>query len=155
MSDETTDSKGSENGNPPAPEAPTPSAPASAPGPEVRPDGTVDPVKRGHTWGTVCHLSALAGYAGVPLGYVLGPLVVWLCTRDKYAYADDQGKEALNFQLTVLVLTLVCLPLICLCVGVVLLAALHLFNLIFIVVAAIKASRGEAFRYPLCIRFLR
>jgi len=152
MSDETADSKGIENEVPAT--AQTPAAASAGPEPKPKPDGVVDPVKRGHTWGTVAHLSALAGFAGVPLGHVLGPLVVWLTTRDKYSFADDQGKEALNFQLSMLVYTLACIPLICLCVGALLMAALHILNLIFIIVAGIKASNGEAYRYPLCIRFL-
>lgn len=150
MSDETTDPKGTEAEAPAATEAPA----AAPPTQEAKRDGVVDPVKRGQTWGTVCHLSALAGFAGVPLGHILGPLVVWLTTRDKYAFADDQGKEALNFQLSILVYTLACIPLICLCVGALLIAALHVFNLIFIIVAGIRASNGEAYRYPLTIRFL-
>ena len=138
-------------GKPPEPEPQTAATPAPLPGT----DGSVDPVKRGQTWATVAHLAALAGYLGVPLGYVLGPLVVWLTTKDKYRFADDQGKEALNFQLTVLVCTLACLPLLCLCVGALLMAALHVFNLVLIIVAAIRTSNGEAYRYPICIRFLR
>ncbi len=119
------------------------------------PPPAVDPVKRGHTWGTLCHLSALLGFIGVPFGHVLGPLVVWLLKKDEYPFADDQGREALNFQLSVLVYTLASLFLICLCVGIALLVFLQLFDLVMIVVAAVKASNGERFRYPLTLRFLK
>ena len=115
----------------------------------------MDPVKRGHTWGTLCHLSALLGFIGVPFGHVLGPLVVWLLKKDEYPFADDQGREALNFQLSVLVYTLASLLLVCLCVGIALLVFLQLFDLVMIVVAAVKASNGERFRYPLTLRFLK
>ena len=115
----------------------------------------MDPVKRGHTWGTLCHLSALLGFIGVPFGHVLGPLVVWLLKKDEYPFADDQGREALNFQLSILIYTLASLLLICLCVGIALLIFLQLFDLVMIVVAAVKASCGERFRYPVTIRFLK
>ncbi|HPJ30170.1 MAG TPA: DUF4870 domain-containing protein [Methanothrix sp.] len=53
------------------------------------------------TWATICHLSALLMLLGVPLGNVLGPLAVWLVKRNQHPFVDDQGKEALNFQLSV------------------------------------------------------
>lgn len=122
---------------------------ASAPAPAV------DPVKRGHTWGMLCHLAALAGYVGVPFGRILGPLITWLATKDKYPFADDQGREALNFQISMLVYTLASLFMICLCVGIFVLVLLQVLNLIFVIVAAVKASNGESYRYPMTIRFLK
>jgi len=103
----------------------------------------------------VAHLSAFLGYASVPLGFVLGPLIVWAALKDKYAFVDDQGKEALNFQLSVLLCTLAAIPLICLCVGILLLVLLHVANFVFIIVAAVRAANGEHYRYPLAIRFLK
>lgn len=134
---------------------PPPPAPLSEPK-QAASAGAVDPVRRGHTWGMACHLAALAGFVGFPFGYWLGPLIVWLATRDRYAFADDQGKESLNFQLSILLYGLLCIPMICVfCIGLVLLGALHLFNLVMIVIAAARASGGEAYRYPLTIRFLK
>lgn len=52
------------------------------------------------TWATLSHLSALLVLLGVPLGNVLGPMVVWLIKRNEFPFVDDQGKEALNFQLS-------------------------------------------------------
>jgi uncharacterized Tic20 family protein len=56
--------------------------------------------KDARTWATICHLSALIMLVGVPLGNILGPLVVWLAKRQESEFVDDQGKEALNFQIT-------------------------------------------------------
>ncbi|MBN1322470.1 MAG: DUF4870 domain-containing protein [Methanotrichaceae archaeon] len=51
-------------------------------------------------WAALCHASALVFFLGVPLGNVLGPLVVWLFRRNDHPYVDSQGKEALNFQIS-------------------------------------------------------
>jgi len=89
------------------------------------------------------------------MGFVLGPLIVWAIARDKHALVDDQGREAINFQLSILLYTLACVPLICLCVGILLLVLLSLTNFVLIIVATVRASSGERFRYPLTIRFLK
>jgi uncharacterized Tic20 family protein len=103
----------------------------------------------------LCHLSALAGYVGIPFGNVIGPLVVWLVKKDQLPFVDDQGKEALNFQISVMIYGLVCVPLAFLLIGIPLLIALALFHLVATIVAAVKANTGVAFRYPLCIRFIK
>lgn len=51
------------------------------------------------TWGMICHLSGFAGYV-VPLGQIVAPLIIWLIRRDKSAFVDNQGKEALNAQIS-------------------------------------------------------
>ena len=106
-------------------------------------------------WAAACHLAALCGYASVPLGFFLGPLIVWAVRRDRYPLVDDQGKEAVNFQLSVLLYTLACIPLICVCVGIVLLVLLAVLQFVLIIVAAVRASSGERYRYPFTIRFLK
>ena len=106
------------------------------------------------TWGMLCHLSALAGYV-FPLGWLIGPLVVWLIKRDEYEFVDDQGKESLNFQLTMFLLGLLCIPLIFVGIGIVLLPLLALFELIFTIVGLGKASDGVWYRYPLNFRLIR
>lgn len=147
MSDE------SEPGSPALPpQESTPGTPAPA---APVPPPAVDPIKRGHTWGMLCHLSALAGYAGVPFGKILGPLITWLATKDKYPFAEEQGRESLNFQISMLIYTLGSLLMICLCFGIVLVVLLQILNLVFVIVAAIKASNGEHYRYPMTIRFLK
>ncbi|MDF1817998.1 MAG: DUF4870 domain-containing protein [Immundisolibacteraceae bacterium] len=101
-----------------------------------------------------CHLSALAGLL-VPMGNLIGPLVVWLTQRDKSAFIDDQGKEAINFQLSVMVYAAVCFLLILILVGFLLLLALSFGALALVIIAALQANQGVAYRYPLIIRFIR
>ena len=126
--------------------------PINQPPPPPMPMQPVGP-KDERMWGMFCHLSALIGLIGIP--GAVGPLVIWLVKREQYGLVNDQGREALNFQLTMLLGFLLCIPLIFACgVGVFLLVVLSLLNLIFIVIATIKANEGVAYRYPICIRFL-
>ena len=99
-------------------------------------------------------LVALAGYV-VPFGNIIGPLVVWLIQKDKSGFVDEQGKESVNFQITITIAAVVGLILILACVGVVVLAAVGIFSLVMIILAAVKANSGERWRYPLCIRFIK
>jgi uncharacterized protein len=116
-------------------------------------------------WEVLCHLSSLSAFLGVPFGHLLGPLVCWLIKRGDSPTVDANGKESLNFQLSMtlyglaiggvavfLLLTIVGILLLPLLIPVV--AALMLMNLILVIVAAVKAGNGEVYRYPLTIRFL-
>ncbi len=107
------------------------------------------------TWGMLCHLSALAGFIGVPFGNIVGPLVVWMIKKDELPFVDDQGKEALNFQISLTIYALVSGILILLLIGIVLLPAVLIFGLVMVIVASLKANSGEAYRYPLSIRFIK
>lgn len=106
-------------------------------------------------WGMFCHLAALAFVLGVPFGNVLGPLVVWLIKRNEIPYVDEQGKEALNFQISVAIYAIVCIPLVFIAIGIFLLFAIAIADLILIIVASIKVSNGEPFKYPATIRFIK
>ena len=105
-------------------------------------------------WGMLCHLSTFAGYL-VPFGNILGPLIVWLVKKDEYAFVDDQGKEALNFQISITIYSLVSGILILALIGIVLLIAVIIFSVVMTVIAAIKANGGEYYRYPLTIRLVK
>jgi len=105
-------------------------------------------------WGMLCHLIALLAMPLVGFGHVVGPLVVWLLKRNDHPFIDDQGKESLNFQISVSLYTLLLSPTLCIGVGLVLLAALWIANIVLVIMAAIKASSGVAYRYPLTIRLV-
>lgn len=118
------------------------------------------------SWAMGCHLAALAFYVGIPFGNLLGPLIIWLLKRNEFALVDEQGKEALNFQISItiyaivgVVLTVIfAISLIMIPVAVILgicLGLLFLFNLIIVIIAAVKVSSGEPFKYPLTIQFLK
>ena len=106
-------------------------------------------------WSVFCHASALLGVFLHFPGHVLGPLIVWLAKRDESPELDAHGKEAVNFQLSMLLYTVIsgvfCLVLI----GFVFLAILWVLNAVFVIIASIKASDGKFYRYPMTIRFIQ
>jgi uncharacterized protein len=119
-------------------------------------------------WGIGAHLAGLgAGLATAAIFGWVGPLIVWLIKRDEHPFIDHHAKEALNFQLTVLVAILASAVLVVpaaiigvltlgiglLVIGAVVLAAVVAW-FVFPIMAAIKASNGEGYRYPLTIRFI-
>jgi uncharacterized Tic20 family protein len=101
-----------------------------------------------------CHLSALAGFVVPAFGHVVGPLLVWLIKRGESSEIDAHGKEALNFQISMLIYNLVAGVLCLLLIGFALLAILHILNVVFVILAAVKASEGQMYRYPLTIRLI-
>lgn len=113
---------------------------------------TTDPSER--TFAMLCHLIALVGLA-IPLGNIIGPLIIWLVKKEQCPFVDDQGKESLNFQMSLLIYALVCVPLCFIVIGFILLPLLGLFWLVMTIIAGIKANNGERYRYPLTIRFLQ
>jgi hypothetical protein len=106
-------------------------------------------------WAMICHLSALLGFV-FPFGNIIGPLVVWLLKRAEMPLVDTHGKEALNFQITVSIGVLICIPLVFVLIGIPLLFAIGLAALILTIMAAVKISNGELnYQYPFAIRLLK
>ena len=103
----------------------------------------------------LAHLSALTGLVVPMVGVVIGPLVVWLARRDDSPFVAAHALEALNFNLTVLLAAVVCVLLMLVFVGFLLGTALFVAWLVFTLVAAIKASEGENYRYPFSLRLVR
>lgn len=99
------------------------------------------------------HVAAFAGLV-VPFGNILGPLVIWLVKKDTMPFAADQAKEALNFNITWTIAMLVSAALVLVLIGIPLLAALTIAWLVLTIVAAVKASSGERYRYPLTLRLV-
>jgi uncharacterized Tic20 family protein len=131
---------------PPSPAAPPPAAPP--------PSDNGLPSSEQRQWAMFAHLSALIGLI-VPFGNVLGPLVIWLVQKDKMAFVDDQGKEALNFQITVFGAALISAFLMFILIGFLLIFVVGLGALVLTIIAAIKANEGVAYRYPLTIRLIK
>jgi uncharacterized protein len=96
---------------------------------------------------TVTHLG------GTVFSFIPG-LLVWILKKDDSAYVADQAKEALNFQISVLIASFVASILIWLIIGFVLLPIIWMVNIIFCIIAAIASSKGELYRYPLCLRLI-
>jgi uncharacterized Tic20 family protein len=127
---------------------------------ETNPDSVSTPAATGiptqdeRTWGMLAHLTAFAGFI-VPLGNVIGPLIVWLVKRDQSAFVADQGKEALNFNISVVGAAIICALLVFVFIGILLGVALFIFWLTMTIVAAIKASEGVRYRYPFAVRLVK
>ncbi|HWE97885.1 MAG TPA: DUF4870 domain-containing protein [Tepidisphaeraceae bacterium] len=110
--------------------------------------------KDARLWGMLCHLSVLAGYV-IPVGHIIGPLVIWLIKKNEIPFVDEQGKESLNFQITVTLAFIVCIPLIFVLIGIPLLIAVGIADLVLVIIAAVKTNNGEHYRYPFALRLIK
>lgn len=142
---------------PPQPEPQIPPQPVAPEQPPISEPLTAEDVsKDAKMWGMFCHLAALAGYLGIPFGNVLGPLIIWLIKKDDFKFVNDQGTESLNFQISITIYSLAAGLLVCLGgIGIILLIPLGIFGLVMVIIASIAANKGEAYRYPLCIRLIK
>ncbi len=107
------------------------------------------------TFGMLVHLAALAQFIVPTFGNVIGPLVIWLIKKDQSAWIDRQGKNALNFQISIAIYALISTILIPVIIGIFLLIAVGIFWLVMVILATIRVSEGESFRYPLSIIFIK
>ena len=111
--------------------------------------------KEEQNWAMYCHLAALVGFI-IPLGNVFGPLVIWLMKKDTMPQVEIHGKEAMNFQITVLLAVIACLVLSVVVIGLLLLPIVGLAALVLTIMAAIKVSNGElSYRYPIALRLIK
>ena len=114
------------------------------------------------TWMVLCHASALAGCFLPAVAHIIGPLIIWLLKKDEFPEVDDQGKESLNFQISMLIYTALLgvafFILLFVLIGFLLLplfGVLYLLDVVLVIVASIKASEGKLYRYPLTIRLIK
>lgn len=108
----------------------------------------------GTNWAMLCHLSGFAGFF-IPFANIIAPLVIWGIKKQEFPFVDDQGKEAINFQISILIYYFVSLVLILLVIGLFLLPLLAAFHIVAMIIASVEAAHGKKFRYPFCIRFLK
>jgi uncharacterized Tic20 family protein len=100
---------------------------------------------------TLSHLSAFATFIGIPP--LVGPLVMWLVKKDD-PFVADQAREALNFNISFLIYAIAAAISIILIVGLIALPAVLIAWFVLVIVAAVRASRGESYRYPFTMRFV-
>ncbi|TVP89191.1 MAG: DUF4870 domain-containing protein [Pseudomonadaceae bacterium] len=105
-------------------------------------------------WALIAHLSGLIGFL-IPFGSLIGPLLVWQLKKDADPFIDDQGKEALNFQITVAIAGLICVLLMVVLIGLLLIWVVIIGALVLMVIAAIKSNEGQAYRYPFIWRVIK
>jgi uncharacterized Tic20 family protein len=135
---------------------PDPSTPTynfgALPPPKIDPP----PTKDDRMWGLITHLGgALGGFTyavGIPGGNILIPLIVWLIKKDGSPFLNDQGKEVLNFQICILVASLVFMFS---CVLAFMVIPVGLASLVFGIVGCVKANEGVAYRYPINFRIIK
>jgi uncharacterized Tic20 family protein len=111
-------------------------------------------------WAMLAHLSAMVAMA---LGGAtfLGPLIVWIIKKDQSKFVDYHGKEALNFQLNILIYTLIAVAVtVATCgvgafVTVPFLIGLGIYVIIISIIAGMKANNGEWYKYPMTLRMIK
>ena len=111
-------------------------------------------VREQRMWAMFIHLSVLSGLFVVPIAGWILPIVLWQIKKDDMPEIDVHGRIVANWLLSSLIYGAICVPLVFLINGFPLLVALIALNIIFSVIGGIKAHNGEAWHYPLSIRFL-
>jgi uncharacterized Tic20 family protein len=124
---------------------PTPVAPDAAPSGPLYTGPTPTPDDK--SMAMLAHLLGILGF--------IGPLIIWLIKKDTSPFVNDQGKEALNFHLTLLIGYVVGFATSFFCIGFIILPAVWILGTIFSIIGAMKAKEGLPYRYPFAIRFIK
>lgn len=111
--------------------------------------------KKAQQWAMLTHVSALCMLLGIPFGNIIGPLLLWTFKRSVHPSVDDAGKEAINFQITYTIYMLISGLLCYVLIGFALLPIIVIVDIILTILAVSAADKGQAYRYPLTIRFLK
>lgn len=102
-------------------------------------------------WGTIAHLSTLIP---LPLFNLLGPWIVMITKGDDSYFVKRQAVAAINFQITVFIAYLVCIPLMLILIGIPMMWIVGLCSIVLPCIAGIKAHGGVSYQYPMSMRFL-
>ncbi|MHC4694624.1 MAG: DUF4870 domain-containing protein [Planctomycetota bacterium] len=158
-------------------EQPVNAGPAASAEPQVNPEPAPNPEqqvnfqaeqiskevnKDARMWAMFCHLSGLAALLPIlpVVGGIVAPLIIWQIKKDDHPFVNEQGREAVNFQISMLLYAVIG-SVLCLitCVGApltpIVLITVSIIDLIFLLIAAVKANDGFHYQYPLCIRFIK
>ncbi|MFQ5709853.1 MAG: DUF4870 domain-containing protein [bacterium] len=106
------------------------------------------------TWGIFCHLAGLLCWVGVPFGNIVGPLIIWLIKKDELPIVNEQGKESLNFQISITIYFIAAAILAIFLIGIPIIFALIIAQIALVIIAAVKVSNNEPYQYPFTIRFI-
>lgn len=110
--------------------------------------GEVETNKDARTMGMLAHL------LGIFTSFV-GPLIIWLIKKDEFPFVDDQGKEALNWQITLMIAYMIGGVTTLICIGAVILPLVGVCAIIFGIIGSMKANQGIRYRYPFAIRLVK
>ena len=112
------------------------------------------PTKDERTWAMLCHISTFCGLI-IPFGNILAPLIIWLIKKEELPFVEDQGKEVLNFQISMIIYLLISGILCIILIGIPIVIGLVIFSFIITIIAAISANDGKSYRYPLNLRLIK
>lgn len=126
--------------------------PPSSPVDSLKPTGTgysgPAPTKEESTMAMLIYiLSLVTGF--------IGPLIIWLLKKEQSQFINDQGKESLNWIITVILVIVVSIPLMFILIGFITYFGILIAHLVLTIIAAIKANKGVAYRYPFALRLLK
>ena len=145
----------SPNPEPPGSQQPNPEPQASQPPPGSQPPNPLPaPLRQDRTLDATCHFLAFAGFM-IPIGNIIGPLVLWAIKKDEMPSVNEHGKESVNFQISMTIYTIIAALSTFILIGFVLLPAVVVLNIVLVISAGVKAANGEFYRYPLTIRFIK
>ncbi len=119
-----------------------PAAPSAAPQPGAPLSAAED-----RQWGSLAHILGILG--------ILPSLIIWLIFKDRGRFTDVEAKEALNFQITLLIAELIGYVTTFLVIGLLIIPAVYIVRIIFSVVAYLKAKDGVNYRYPFALRLIK
>ncbi len=114
----------------------------------VQPTPEEKDVRDARTWAALAHIGGL-------VTSFIGPLIIWAVYKDRYAFVSDQAKEAMNFQISIMIYLIASSILAILLVGVIGWVIIPILDFIFVIMAAVNASNGTAYRYPITIRLIQ
>ena len=129
---------------PPEPAAPEPTAPEATP---INVPPIIESNQDDRTMAMLCHFGGILT--------VVVPLVIWILKKDQSKFVDDQGKEAVNFQIIVLIALAISALSCFIWIGVVLFPAVYIANIVFCIIAGMAANQGQVYRYPFGIRLIK
>lgn len=103
----------------------------------------------------LCHIVAFAGFLIPVVGNIVAPLVIWMMKKDSMPLVNDQGKESVNFQISISIYAIISSILSLAVIGIPLLIAVAIFDIVQLIIAGMAANEGKAYRYPLCLRLVK
>jgi uncharacterized Tic20 family protein len=104
-------------------------------------------------WAMFAHIGTFSSMF-VPLGNIIAPIVIWQMKKNESPFVVEQAKESLNFQISLMIYSIISILLCLIIIGFFLIFALVIFGLIIVIVAGVKANDGEHYRYPMTLRLV-
>jgi uncharacterized Tic20 family protein len=124
--------------------------------PAAIPETAPEPDKDTKMWAMFCHLAGLAFFLPIiPLAGLIAPLIIWQIKKDEHPFINENGKEAMNFQISIHIYFVASVILCLAVIGAFLIPAVLIVDVVFVIIAAVKTNNGQSYQYPLCIRFIK